>query len=178
MFRANPELIPGEAGPPPQGGSQASEVCELDKSLPLRHGLAAATAASIVASAAVVVASGVGLGTGAGGYAQSQSVLFSQGADAGNLIVVVLVLAALWFAHHGSLTALLLWPGGLCYLAYAYGPYLIGAPFTPLLFDDVGAFLAAAYGLAALATGIDGTALRKRSRRSGTSRTAAIAVTG
>ncbi|MBX7442318.1 MULTISPECIES: hypothetical protein [unclassified Arthrobacter] len=134
----------------------------MDKTLPVRHGLGKATGASVAAAAAVVVASGVGLGAGVGRYAQSQSVLVSQGADAANLIVVVLVLAALWFARRGSLTALLLWPGGLFYLAYAYMPYLIGAPFTPLLFDDAVVFLAAAFGLASLSTAIDGTALRER----------------
>lgn len=134
----------------------------MEKSLPLRHGLGHATVASLVAGAAVIVASVGGLGAGPDRYAQSQSVLVSLGADAGNLIAVVLVLAALWLARRGSLSALLLWPGGLFYLAYAYVPYLIGAPFTPLLFDDVVAFLAATYGLATLATGIDGTALRER----------------
>lgn len=128
----------------------------------MRHGLRQATFVSLVAAAAVVVASTVGLGTGASRYAQSQSVLVSQGADAANLIAVLLVLAALWLARRGSLTALLVWPGGLFYLAYACVPYLVGAPFTPLLFVDVVAFLAAAYGLAALATGIDGTVLHAR----------------
>lgn len=128
----------------------------------MRHGLGHATVASLIAGAAVVVASALGWGSGAGRYAQSQSVLVSQGADAANLIAVLLVLAALWLARRGSLTALLLWPGGLFYLAYAFVPYLVGAPFTPLLFDDVVAFLAAAYALAALATGIDGMALRDR----------------
>jgi hypothetical protein len=131
----------------------------VHKPFPLRHGLAKATWATVVAAAAVVVASGLGLSAGGGRYAHSQSVLVSQGADAANLIVVVLVLAAMWFARHGSLTALLLWPGSLFYLAYAYVPYLIAAPFTPLLFDDVVVFLAAAFRVAALVTGIDGRIL-------------------
>ncbi|WP_413248797.1 hypothetical protein [Sinomonas flava] len=132
----------------------------MEKSLPLRHGLGHATAASLVAAAAVVLASGYGLMSGAGRYAQSQSVLVSQGADAANLIAVLLVVVTVGMAWRRSLTALLLWPGGLFYLAYAYVPYLVGAPFTPLLLVDVVAFLAAAYGLTALATAIDGTALR------------------
>ncbi|MGT2462581.1 hypothetical protein [Sinomonas atrocyanea] len=118
--------------------------------------------ASLAAAAAAVVASSVGLTNGAGRYALSQSVLVSPGADVANLIAVLLVLVASWLARRRSLTALLLWPGGLFYLAYAYLPYLIGAPFTPLLVADVVAFLAAAYGVAALATAIDGRALRER----------------
>lgn len=133
-----------------------------EKTLPVRGGLGHATAASLVAAAAIVLASTVGLVTGASRYAQSQSVLVSQGADAANLIAVLLVLGTLLLARRGSLTALLLWPGSLFYLAYAYIPFLIGAPFTPLVLADVVAVLASAYGLAALATGIDGTALRER----------------
>ncbi|WP_460989948.1 hypothetical protein [Sinomonas soli] len=107
------------------------------------------------------MSSALGLAAGPGRYVQSQSVLVSQGADAANLVAVLLVVVAVWLALRGSLTALLLWPGALFYLAYACVPYLIGAPFTPLLFADVAVFLAAAYGLASLATGIDGTALRE-----------------
>lgn len=134
----------------------------MEKGLPMSHGLGHSTAASLIAGAAAVLASVLGLVGGASRYALSQSVLVSLGADAANLIAVLVVLGALWLARRGSLTALLLWPGGLFYLAYAYLPYLVGAPFTPLLFADVVAFLAAAYGVAALMTGMDGTALRDR----------------
>ncbi|HKU10777.1 MAG TPA: hypothetical protein VJQ61_06060, partial [Sinomonas sp.] len=113
----------------------------------MKRQLGQTTAASLVAATTAVLASAFGLAAGAGRYAQSQSVLVSQGADVANLIAVLLVLVALWLAIRGSLTALLLWPGGLFYLAYAYIPYLIGAPFTPLLFADVVAFLAAAHAL-------------------------------
>ncbi|MGM9474239.1 hypothetical protein ACS5PJ_19800 [Pseudarthrobacter sp. YS3] len=133
----------------------------MKETLPSKHRLGQATVASLVAAAAIVLASTVGLAD-AGRYAQSQSVITPQGADAANLIAVLFVLAALWLARRGSLTALMLWPGGLLYLAYAYIPYLVGTPFTPLLFDDVVAFLAAAYALASLVTGIDGTAIRDR----------------
>lgn len=135
---------------------------EMKRDLPLKRRLGPATAASLVAAAAAVLASAFGLPAGAGRYAQSQSVLVSQGADMANLIAVLLVLVALGLAHRGSLMALLLWPGGLFYLAYAYVPYLIGAPFTPLLFADVVAFLAAAHALTSLLTGIDGPAVRER----------------
>lgn len=133
----------------------------MKTTLPIKHGLGRATVASLVTATAVVLASTIGLAS-TGRYAQSQSVLLSQGADAANLIAVLLVLAALWLARRGSQAALLLWPGGLFYLAYAYVPYLVGAPFTPLLFANVVAFLAAAYALASLLTGIDGAAIRER----------------
>lgn len=142
----------------------AEEGSDMREHLPLRRGVGQATTASLVAAAAVVAASALGLMGGAERYAQSQSVLVSQGADAANLIAVFVALAALWWTWRGSVTALLLWPGGLFYLAYAYVPYLVGAPFTPMLLVDVAAFLAAAYALTSLATGIDGTALRDRFR--------------
>lgn len=133
----------------------------MREGLPVRHGLGHGTVASLTAGAALLLASGAGLAAGPARYVQSQSVLVSRGADAANLIAVLLVAAAPWLARRGSLAALLLWPGALFYVAYACLPYLIGAPFTPLLFAHVVAFLAAAYALASLATGIDGTALRE-----------------
>ncbi|MGN6326588.1 hypothetical protein [Pseudolysinimonas sp.] len=131
------------------------------RSLPLRHGLGIATVASTVAGMAVALASVSGLISGQSRYAGSESVLVSRGADAANLIVVVVMVATMWLAHRGSLTALLLWPGSLFYLAYACLPYLIGAPFTPVILADVAAFLAAAGGVASLAAGIDAVALRE-----------------
>lgn len=131
----------------------------------MASGLGHATVASLVAAAAVVFSSAFGFLAGPSRYAQSESVLVSQGADLANLIAVLLVLAAMWLARRGSLTALLLWPGALFYLAYADVPYLIGAPFTPLLFVNAVAFLAAAYALASLIAGIDGTALAERFSR-------------
>lgn len=130
--------------------------------LPLRSGLGHATTASAITGAAVVLATAVGLIAGAERYAGSQSVLVSQGADVANLIAVVLMVVTMWLAHRGSITALLLWPGSLFYLAYAYLPYVVGAPFILLVLVDVVAFLAAAYGVTSLATGIDGGALRGR----------------
>ena len=132
-----------------------------EMALPVRHGVGQATTASAITGAAVVLATTLGLIAGPGRYADSQSVLVSQGADGANLIAVVLMVAFMWLAHRGSLTALLLWPGSLFYLAYAYLPYVIGAPFTPLVLADVVAFLAAVYGVTSLATGIDGGALRE-----------------
>ncbi|MGY3565944.1 hypothetical protein [Sinomonas sp. RB5] len=147
---------------PAHGHSRPSPAVGPGSTLPLVHGLGPATVASAVAAAAVVLASAMGLAAGSDRYLQSQSVLVSQGADAANLIAVLLVLVALWLAHRGSINALLLWPGALFYMTYADVPYLIGAPFTPLLFVDVVAFLAAAYALASLATGTDGTVLAER----------------
>lgn len=132
---------------------------DMTRDLPLQRGLGQATVASLTAGAAVVLGSAFGLAAGSSRYAQSQSVLVSLGADAANLIAVVLVLVAPWLVRRGSVEALLLWPGGLFYLAYAYLPYLIGAPFTPLLFADVVAFLAAAYALASLVAAMDRAAV-------------------
>lgn len=130
--------------------------------LPLRRGLGQPGVASLVAAAAVVLASALGLLDSAARYNASQSILVSRGADAANLIAVVVLLVSMWLARRGSRVALLLWPGALFYLAYAYITYLVGAPFTPLVLGYVVVFLASVYGLAALLFALDGDSLRQR----------------
>lgn len=127
----------------------------------LRPSLGHAYAASLAAAAGVIVSSSVGMIGGAARYGASQSVLVSSGSDAANLIAVVLLLAAMGLARR-SLGALLLWPGSLFYLAYAYVPYLVGAPFTPLMFAYVLVFLASVYGLAGVLLAVDGPRVRER----------------
>jgi hypothetical protein len=137
-------------------------VSTIEGNLPLRHGLGRAAAGSLVTGAAVVLASALGLFESAARYSASQSIPVSRGADAANLIVVVVLLVSMWLARRGSLVALLLWPGALFYLAYAYIPYLVGAPFTPLVFGYFVVFLASVYGLTALLFALDGDSLRQR----------------
>lgn len=129
--------------------------------LPVRRGLGHAYAASLVASAGVILASALGMASGVAHYGTSQSVLVSWGADAANLMAAAVLLVTMGLSRR-SLAALLLWPGALFYLVYAYVPYLVGASYTPLVFVYVLVFLASAYGLAAVMLALDGEKVWER----------------
>jgi hypothetical protein len=118
---------------------------------------------SLITAAAVTLASVLGVARAADGlYDTSESVLVSRGADVANLVVVVpVLLLTMWRAWRGSLTGLLLWLGTAFYVVYAYLPYLIGAPFTPLVFAYVVVFLGAALTLIWLATAVDAGRVRE-----------------
>lgn len=128
----------------------------------LRRGLRPSLLASAAAALSAGSASTAGLLTAGGHYADSQSVLVSRGADAANLLPVVILLSLMGLAYRGSLVALLLWPGTLFYLCYACIPYLVGAPFTPVVFSYVATFLAAATGLILVLAALEPTQLRYR----------------
>lgn len=136
----------------------------MESNLATGRGLGQATIASVVGAVSVAAGSAGGLMAGAGRYRASQSVLVSAGADVANLIAVVLLIAVTWLAHRHSVVALLMWPGVLFYLSYAYVPYLVGAPFTPLVFAYVVVFLAATYGLISILTTLDLVELQQRFR--------------
>jgi hypothetical protein len=134
----------------------------MPAALPIRRDLRAAYLASLLVAAGITLVSVIGLARAPGGfYDSTQSVLVSQGADAANLLVALpILLASMWLAHRGSLVALLLWPGALCYLLYAYLPYLIGAPFTPLVFGYVLIVVAAVVALTWVVASSDGDQVR------------------
>jgi hypothetical protein len=135
----------------------------MTASLPVTRDLAPASVATVVAAAAVALGSTTGLVRASDGrYDASQSVLVSPGADMANLLVVLVVLAAMSLARRGSLTGLLVWPGAVFYLLYAYVPYLVGAAFTPLVLAYVVVVLAAVFALAWTLTSVDGAQVRLR----------------
>lgn len=130
--------------------------------LPLTRSLSTAYPTSLLISGLVSLASAAAFWWDTGElYAGSTSVLVSSGADAANLVVVVpVLLGSTWLARRGSLIGLLLWPGALSYVLYAYTPYLVGARFTPLLFMYVAIVTTSAFTLVGVVTGIDGTKVR------------------
>lgn len=132
------------------------------KGIPLQAGLRHSTVASLVAVVFVAIASIAGIFAGPDRYAQSGTVLVSVGADVANLAVALMVAVACGLTWRGHAAALLVWPGGLFYLVYAIVPYLVGAPFAPLLLADVVAILAGADALAVLWAHIDRTDVSKR----------------
>lgn len=68
----------------------------------------------------------------------------------------------LWLARRGSMIGLLLWPGTLFYALYAYAIYLVGAPFTVLVFAYVALVVLTASTLIGIVAGIDGEEVRRR----------------
>lgn len=120
-------------------------------SLPVRRDLTLAYVLSLVA-ALMIAASVAGLVLGSAGLygADPKTALGVREAEAGllvpgllgqdafNLVVgLPILLGSMWLARRGSLAGLLLWPGALFYALYAYAIYLLGAPFTGLVFAYV-----------------------------------------
>ncbi len=147
--------VPAAGAPPPSAGPAELLIA---RDLTLAYG------ASLLLAALIALASALGLGWGSEGlYGGSSSVLVSRGADAANLILVLpILLGSMWLAGRGSLLGLLLWPGALFYALYAYMPYLVGAPFTALLFVYVALVTLSAFTLIGIVASIDGAEVRKR----------------
>jgi hypothetical protein len=123
-----------------------------------------AYAAALLVGLAIVVSSAVGLASGADRpYGDAVLVLVSRGADVANLVLVLpILLGTLWLAWRGSLIGLLLWPGALFYVLYAYVPYLVGAPFGGLFFVHVGLVTLSALTVIGIVASIDADAVRER----------------
>jgi hypothetical protein len=132
--------------------------------LAINRELTLAYISSLVIALGIGVTSVAGLVWGADSlYADSQLVLVSSGADAANLILVLpILLGAMWLAWRGSLIGLLLWPGALFYVLYAYVPYLVGAPFGGLFFVHAGLVTLSAFTLIGIVAAIDGAEVRHR----------------
>jgi hypothetical protein len=85
------------------------------------------------------------------------------GQDALNLVVgLPILLGSLWLARRGALIGLLLWPGALFYVAYDYGYYVLGAPYTVLFLPYIGLVTSSMYAAIAVVIGIDGAAVREQ----------------
>jgi hypothetical protein len=85
------------------------------------------------------------------------------GQDALNLVVgLPILLGAMVLARRGALIGLLLWPGALFYVAYDYGYYVLGAPYTVFFLPYIGLVTLSMYSAIAVVVGIDGNAVRER----------------
>ena len=108
--------------------------------MPITHDLRLGYVCSLVTAFGIAAVSVVGLLWGANGLypAKPPSVLASRAGDATNLIVTLpSLLASMWLARRGAPIGLLLWLGALFYALYTYAIYLVGAPFTVLIFAYV-----------------------------------------
>lgn len=133
--------------------------------LPVRAGLKPAYASSLLIALGVAAVSVVGLGWGTDGLydAASPLVQVSRGGDAANLAVgLPALLSSMWLARRRSLLGLLLWPGALFYVLYAYALCLLAAPFSGLFFGYVALVTLSSWTLAALVAGIDAGEVRRR----------------
>lgn len=132
--------------------------------LPTNSDLKLAAIASLVIAVAVAGVSVVGLSWGADGlYGGSPLVQVSQGGDAANLLLgLPILLGSAWLARRGSLVGLLLWPGALFYVLYAYALYLLAAPFSGLFFGYVVLVTLSSWTLIGLLMSINGEAVRQR----------------
>ncbi len=68
----------------------------------------------------------------------------------------------MWLARRGSLIGLLLWPGALFYVLYAYALYLVAAPFNGLFFGYIALVTLSAWTLIGIVASIDGEEVRRR----------------
>ena len=132
--------------------------------LPVRCQITFAYISSLAICVGIAVASVVGFALGRDGlYKTSKSVLVSPGGDAANLsLVLPTLLCSLCLAKRGSLVGMLLWPGALFYCLYAYLPYLVGAPFTVLVFLHAALVTFSAFTVIGLLARIDGEEVRQR----------------
>lgn len=135
------------------------------RALPVTGDLTPAYVASLVIALSLAAVSAVGLWRGSDGlyHTGSPLVQVSQGGDAANLILgLPILLGSMWLARRGSLVGLLLWPGALFYTLYAYGLYLLEAPFSGLFLGYVALVTLSSCTLIAIVAGIDGEDVRRR----------------
>ena len=85
--------------------------------------------------------------------------------DVVNLVVgLPVMLAAMWGAHRGRLSGLLLWPGALIYVLYTYLTYLLALPFGWGTLAYLVLVVLCLYLLVGLLAGLDGEAVAERLR--------------
>jgi hypothetical protein len=133
--------------------------------LPVRGDLGPVRISSLVIALAVAAVSLTGLRLGATGLYGPGSPLpqVSMGGDAANLVLgLPVLLGSMWFARRGSLLGLLLWPGALFYVLYAYALYLLAAPFSVLFFGYVALVTLSSWTLIGLVTEVDGDEVQLR----------------
>lgn len=108
------------------------------------------------------VASVAGILYGSDIYPASQ-VSNNVGTDVLNLVVgLPILLGSMWFARHGNLIGLLIWPGALFYILYVYTFYILGVPFNILFLPYIALVTLSAYTIIGLVASINGEAVRLR----------------
>ena len=133
--------------------------------LPITRGLTLAFVLSLAAAALLILTSVAGLAFGTRGlYRPDPSTLPTFiGQDLITLFVALpILLLTLRTARHGSLRALLLWPGMLVYIAYSYAYYLISPEFNPLYLAYIAIVSMSGYAALFLLLSVDPNVVRTR----------------
>ena len=145
-------------------------------SLPIKHAITLAYAASLVVAVLVGIVSATALVVGsaaqygvdpkvARGVTSYTAGLIVPGflaQDIFNLVVALpILLGSLWFARRGSTVALLVWPGALFYMLYTYSHYLVGAQFNSMFLAYAALVALSAFTTIGLVSSIDGEIVRR-----------------
>ncbi len=128
--------------------------------------LALAAWVSLAVAVLMASASIAGLASGSALYGDdATTVAWFRGSDAANALVgLPALLGSLWLARRGSRIGLLLWPGALYYVAYAYALYVVGTPFNALFLVYVVLVAVSAYATIGIVASVDGAAVRQQVR--------------
>lgn len=130
-----------------------------------RYDLKLAYAASLLVAAVMTIVSVAGLVEWARVYPgiEAKMLPLFVGQDALNVVVgLPILLGSMLLARRGALIGLLLWPGALFYVAYDYGYYVLGAPYTVLFLPYLGLVTVSMYAAVAVVVGIDSAAVGAR----------------
>jgi hypothetical protein len=130
-----------------------------------RYDLKLAYAASLLVASVMTIVSVAGLVDWRRVYPAIEAKMLPLfvGQDALNIVVgLPILLGSMWLARRGSLTGLLLWPGALFYVAYDYGYYVLGAPYTVFFLPYLCLVTLSMYAAVAVVVGIDSATVRAR----------------
>jgi len=95
-------------------------------------------------------------------YSTKEILRNSLPTDLVNLLGMPLLLVSIWFARHGRLVGLLLWPGALFYLLYHDIVFLFARPLGALFLLHLVLATTNLYASACLVLSVDGMAVRQR----------------
>jgi hypothetical protein len=147
--------------------------------LPARRDLAPDHATSLAIALLMAAASVAGLVARAEVYPGGELSLAFVPGDAFNLAVgLPILLGSLWLARRGRLTGLLLWPGALFYVLYAYIPYLLAVPVGVLSLPYLLLVGLSAATLIRVVRGMDGESIGRRLAPCVPARTSAAILIG
>jgi hypothetical protein len=130
-----------------------------------RYDLNLAYAASLLVAIVMTIVSVAGLVDWGRVYPAIEAKMLPLfvGQDALNIVVgLPILLGSMSLARRGSLIGLLLWPGALFYVAYDYGYYVLGAPYTLFFLPYLGLVTLSMYAAVAVVVGIDSATVRAR----------------
>lgn len=121
-----------------------------------------AFAGSLAIATLMILACAIGLVCPTTIYSTKEILRNSLPTDLVNLLGIPFLLGSIWFARHGGLVGLLLWPGALFYLLYHDIVFLFARPLGALFLLHLMLATMSLYALACLVLSVDGMAVRQR----------------